>query len=163
MEEFGDKIVREVRESIPESEPLDKYVWVEDHREETETEIIVYCRAVERKDWRPPEPPIPPEPEPPAPEPTKPTIEDYNRAMETSLLATRMARGYDTREPSDYIFSEDPRWKQDALDWIKYRDAVMHYGQDVMNHYAETGEAPSIEEFVKNLPTIEWTFKGEEQ
>ena len=47
-----------------------------------------------------------------------PTVADYDKAMEDHLLAERSARGYTTREPSDYKDSTVPRWAQDASDWI---------------------------------------------
>ena len=87
------------------------------------------------------------------------TVDDYDRAMEAHLLAERSARGYTTREPSDYKDSAVPRWAQDAEDWIAHRDAVMLYGLEVMDHYAETGEAPTLEEFKAALPVIVWSFE----
>ena len=88
------------------------------------------------------------------------TVADYDRAMEDHLLAERSERGYTTREPSDYKDSTVPRWAQDAADWIAHRDAVMLYGLEIMNHYAETGEAPTLEEFKAALPVIVWSFQG---
>ena len=90
-----------------------------------------------------------------------PTVADYDKAMEAHLLAERSARGYTLREPSDYKDSSVPRWAQDAADWIAHRDAVMLYGLEIMNHYAETGEAPTLEEFEAGLPVITWTFEDE--
>ena len=86
------------------------------------------------------------------------TADDYDRAMEEHLTAERCARGYTSREPSEYKDSSVPRWARDAADWIAHRDAVMLYGLSVMNRYAETGEAPSLEEFKAALPTITWSF-----
>lgn len=88
-----------------------------------------------------------------------PTVADYDKAMEDHLLEERTARGYTLREPSDYRGSSVPRWAQDAEDWIAHRDDVMLYGLDVMNHYAETGEAPTLQEFRDNMPNIEWTYQ----
>lgn len=85
------------------------------------------------------------------------TIEDYDRAMEKHIKQTRIARGYTTREPDCYINSGNPRWKQDAADWIAFRDAVMEYSLAVMNEYAETGIAPSLADFKAGLPVIEWS------
>ena len=92
-----------------------------------------------------------------------PTVADYDKAMEAHLLAERTARGYTLREPSDYAGSTVPRWAQDAADWIEHRDAVMLYGLEIMNHYAETGEAPTLEEFRAALPKIRWSFKETEE
>ena len=91
------------------------------------------------------------------PPPPTLTVDDYDRAMEEHLKAEREARGYTSREPSDYAGSAVTRWAQDAADWIAHRDAVMLYALGVINHYRETGEAPSLEEFKAALPVIEWT------
>lgn len=86
-------------------------------------------------------------------------VSDYDDAMEKYLLGVRTARGYTTREPSDYYNSSVPRWASDAEDWIKFRDEVMVYSLAIMNHYEETGEAPSIEDFVANMPQIHWSLE----
>lgn len=87
-----------------------------------------------------------------------PTMADYDKAVEDHLLAERTERGYTSREPSDYAGSSVSRWAQDAADWIAHRDAVMLYALEVMNRYAETGEAPSLPDFRSSLPVITWTF-----
>lgn len=89
--------------------------------------------------------------------PIKRTEADFNAALENHLLAERTARGYDTREPSDYFGSSVGRWRQDALDWIAHRDRVMEYGFAVLNEWKRTGIEPSYDEFVANLPKITWT------
>lgn len=86
-----------------------------------------------------------------------PALADYDRAMEAHLTSARVARGYTTREPDCYANSSNPRWKQDAADWIAFRDAVMEYSLAVMNEYAATGIAPTLEEFKKGLPVIRWS------
>ena len=86
------------------------------------------------------------------------TVADYDAAMEAHLKAEREARGYTSREPSDYAGSSVARWAQDAADWISHRDAVMIYALGVINHYTETGEAPTLDEFKAALPAIEWTI-----
>ena len=85
------------------------------------------------------------------------TIADYDKAVEDHLLAERVAHGYTKREPSDYAGSAVTRWAQDADDWIAHRDAVMLYALDVINHYEQTGEAPTLDEFKAALPVIQWT------
>lgn len=86
-----------------------------------------------------------------------PTLAEYDAIMEKYLAAVRVARGYTTREPDCYANSSNPRWKQDAADWIAFRDAVMEYGLAVMNEYSATGKAPSLEDFKKGLPLIKWS------
>ena len=87
-----------------------------------------------------------------------PTVDDFDSAMEGHLLAERSARGYTTREPDAYLTSSDPRWAQDARDWVEHRDSVMEYALGVMNEYAATGQAPTLAQFKAGLPNIEWTF-----
>ena len=87
------------------------------------------------------------------------TIADYDAAMEKYLYETRCARGYTTREPSDYKDSTVARWRQDAIDYIAFRDAVMFYGLDVQNKFAERGIAPTLDEFLNNMPKITWSFE----
>ena len=88
-----------------------------------------------------------------------PTLADYDRAMEAHLTAARVARGYTVREPDCNINSGNPRWKQDAIDWIAFRDSVMEYSLAVMNEYSATGKAPSLEDFKKSLPVIKWSVE----
>ena len=96
------------------------------------------------------------------PEEPKPTTEqivaEYDLAMENYMKEVREKRGYTTREPSDYVNSTVERWRQDAVDWIAFRDAVLVYAMEIENKALEAGEIPSIDEFVANMPTIAWTI-----
>lgn len=87
-----------------------------------------------------------------------PTIEDYDQAMEDHLQKAREDRGYTKREPSDYLGSNNPRWEQDAKDWINFRDSVMLYGLQVQNDFTAGNQIPTLEEFIAHLPQITWTF-----
>lgn len=87
------------------------------------------------------------------------TIQDYDNAMENYLRETRFARGYTLREPSDYKDSSVARWKQDAIDWIAFRDAVLVYGLEVENTAQQTGVIPSMQEFLAGMPVITWTYQ----
>ena len=92
-------------------------------------------------------------------QPKKPLdVNDYDAIMEQHITDTRYARGYTTREPTEFLSSSIPRWKQDAEDFVLFRDTVLAYGLEVMNHYTATGEAPTLEEFKNNLPNIVWTY-----
>ena len=81
----------------------------------------------------------------------------YDSAMEAHLDAEKAERGYTKREPSDYANSTVPRYKQDADDWTKHRDAVMLYGLDILNKAARGEPVPTLEEFKAGLPVITWT------
>lgn len=94
-------------------------------------------------------------------EPIVYTVEDYDRAMEDYIYSVRVERGYTTREPSDYINSAVPRWRQDAEDYIAFRDAVMVYARTIINEYSATGNAPSLEKFKAGFPKIVWSYTDE--
>ena len=94
-------------------------------------------------------------------EPIVYTVDDYDQAMEDYLREVRVARGYTTREPNDYFGSSNPRWAQDAKDWVAFRDAVMTYALDVINTHAKTGSAPTLEEFKAGFPKMVWTYAEE--
>lgn len=69
-------------------------------------------------------------------QPEKPVeMADYDAAMEAHIADARIARGYTTREPDVYKDSSVPRWRQDAQDFIAFRDACLLYGQSVINSY----------------------------
>ena len=87
------------------------------------------------------------------------TLADYDFAMEEHLKTARIQRGYTTREPSDYISSAVDRWRQDAIDWIAFRDAVLTYALNVQDAVIAGGALPTLEEFMDNMPVIAWTHE----
>lgn len=91
-------------------------------------------------------------------EPIVYTEADYDNAMEDYLRSVRSERGYTTREPDDYFGSSNPRWAQDAKDWVAFRDEVMTYALNVINTYAKTGNAPTLAEFKANFPKMVWSY-----
>lgn len=95
-------------------------------------------------------------------EPPRPlTFADYDNAMEAHLDAEKAERGYTKREPSDYAGSSNPRWAQDAADWIAHRDEVMAYGLEIENKAKRGEPVPTLDEFKAALPVVEWTFTGD--
>lgn len=95
-------------------------------------------------------------------QPQKPiTMQDYDAIMQQYIMSVRYARGYTSRQPTDYLNSSTPRWKQDALDFIAFRDKCLQFGQSVINNYQTTGIVPSLEQFEKNLKqtcVCIWTY-----
>lgn len=88
-----------------------------------------------------------------------PTVQDYDKILEQHISSTCKQRGYTTRQPSEYINSTVERWKQDALDFIKFRDKCMLYGLEIENKYKNSQTVPTLEQFKQNLPKIKWTFE----
>jgi hypothetical protein len=84
---------------------------------------------------------------------------EYDAAMEGYLVEARSLRGYTTREPSDYFNSTVERWRQDAADWIAFRDAVMTYAIGVRNDVLSGGVVPTLDEFMSGMPVITWTIE----
>ena len=91
-------------------------------------------------------------------EPITYSVEDYDAAMEDYIREVRIARGYTTREPDDYFGSSNPRWAQDAKDWVAFRDAVMTYALDIINTYTKTGNAPTLAAFKAGFPKMVWSY-----
>lgn len=87
-----------------------------------------------------------------------PTLADYDDIMEKYLTSVRGERGYTTREPDSYLTSSVTRWKQDAEDWVAFRDEVMEYALSIINAVASGAPQPTLSEFREGLPVIEWTF-----
>lgn len=89
-----------------------------------------------------------------------PTLDEYDAAMEDHLVQERSARGYTTREPDAYLASANPRWAQDARDWVAHRDAVMAYALTLINGVQSgTIAQPTLAEFRANLPQITWSYQ----
>ena len=89
-----------------------------------------------------------------------PTLDEYDSAMEDHLYQERSARGYTTREPDAYLSSANPRWAQDAHDWVAHRDAVMAYALTLINGVQSgTIAQPTLAEFRANLPQISWSYQ----
>lgn len=89
-----------------------------------------------------------------------PTLDEYDSAMEDHLYQERSARGYTTREPDAYLSSANPRWAQDARDWVAHRDAVMAYALELINDVqARTIPQPTLAEFCASLPRITWSYQ----
>ena len=89
-----------------------------------------------------------------------PTLDEYDAVMEDHLAQERSARGYTTREPDAYLSSANPRWAQDARDWVAHRDAVMAYALELINGVqARTIPQPTLAECRANLPQITWSYQ----
>lgn len=103
----------------------------------------------------PPEPEPEPEPEPPTPEEI---IEGFRLAIQSHVDAAAQSKNYDSGNSlAGYVASTNPTWAAEAQAFVAWRDAVWIYA------YAEldkvTGgqrEAPSVEDFIAELPEMVW-------
>lgn len=88
-----------------------------------------------------------------------PTVRDYDKILEQHISNTCKQRGYTTRQPDVYLNSKNERWKQDALDFIDFRDECMTYGLEIENKYKNGQSVPTLKQFKQALPKIKWTFE----
>lgn len=88
-----------------------------------------------------------------------PTVRDYDKILEQHISNTCKQRGYTTRQPDAYLNSKNERWKQDALDFIQFRDACMEYALNLYNNFQESNITITLQQFKQNLPKIKWTFE----
>lgn len=87
------------------------------------------------------------------------TVKDFDIELQTYIKNVRVARGYTTRQPDAYLNSKNERWKQDALDFIDFRDACMEYALNLYNNFQESNITITLQQFKQNLPKIKWTFE----
>lgn len=85
--------------------------------------------------------------------------QDYDKILEQYIRTICIQRGYTTRQPSEYINSNVERWKQDAIDFIQFRDECMIFALDIYNNYQKNGIIPTLQEFKNSLPKIKWTIQ----
>ena len=88
-----------------------------------------------------------------------PTVQDYDKILEQHISSICKQRGYTTRQPDAYLNSKNERWKQDALDFIDFRDACMEYALNLYNNFQESNITITLQQFKQNLPKIKWTFE----
>lgn len=87
-----------------------------------------------------------------------PMADDYDRISEDYLRQVCQERGYTKREPNEYSTSSVERWKQDAEDYVKFRDAVIQLSIEQQNLVNNGQPSQSLDEFRKSLPKIQWTI-----
>lgn len=81
----------------------------------------------------------------------------YKAAFDAHLDAVAQERQYDNRLTiPDYIASTNPQWAAEAQAYIAWRDQalVSMFGQ--WSAVEAGGDPPSIEDFIAELPAIEW-------
>lgn len=103
----------------------------------------------------PPEPGPEPEPEPPTPEQI---IASFRLAIQSHVDAVAQSRNYDSGTSlAGYVASTNPAWAAEAQAFVAWRDAVWVYAYTELDKV--TGgqrEAPTVEDFIAELPAIAW-------
>jgi len=94
----------------------------------------------------------------PPPEPEPPTLDDYRIAIQAHIDATARQRDYDGGVScASYVNSTNPQWAAEAQAFVAWRDAVWSYAfQELAKVENGEREQPTIDEFLSELPQIEW-------
>lgn len=80
--------------------------------------------------------------------------EQYIRSM---IEAKPHEKGYDSiLTLATYITSENAQWQAEAVSFIKWRDRVFEYSYSQLAIAQQTGNIPTLEEFMLNIPLLVW-------
>lgn len=86
------------------------------------------------------------------------TIDDYKAAFDNHLDTVAQSKGYDNRMTiATYTESTNPIWASEAAAFVAWRDAAL---ASMFGQFAAVqggGNAPTVEEFLTGLPTIQWS------
>ena len=91
-------------------------------------------------------------------EPPPPTENDYRFAIQRHVDAQAQSRRYDSGNSlASYVASTNEIWAAEAQVFVAWRDAVWLYAYaELEKVMAGEREQPSVEEFIGELPPIEW-------
>jgi hypothetical protein len=85
------------------------------------------------------------------------SADDFAAAIQAHVDATAKARGYaDGVALAGYSASTIPTWSAEAAAFIAWRDQVWLYASDKLAKVQSGQTAPTIEEFLAELPAIVW-------
>lgn len=85
--------------------------------------------------------------------------EQYSEALQLHIDAAVKAKDYnDGFACASYANSTNETWKQEAQDFIAWRDSCWQYAIDVQND-VESGtiEPPTLEDFINAAPNLNWS------
>lgn len=87
------------------------------------------------------------------------TVEGFRAAIQSHVDAAARSRNYDGGNAlASYVASTNPQWAAEAQAFVAWRDAVwLHAYAELDKVMAGEREQPSVEEFVRELPAIEWS------
>ena len=89
--------------------------------------------------------------------PLVPSINDFKAAFDAHLDFVAQSRSYDNRVTiATYASSTNPVWAAEAQAFIEWRDAALASMFSQLSAVQAGGDAPTIDEFIAALPSIEW-------
>lgn len=85
-------------------------------------------------------------------------LETFRRAVQAHVDATAQTRDYDNGNSiAGYVASTNPIWASEAQAFVAWRDAVWAYAfAELAKVQHGAREIPTVEEFLAELPTINW-------
>lgn len=97
----------------------------------------------------------PPEPEPPT---SEQVTEGFRLAIQRHVDSQAISRRYESGNSlATYVSSTNPDWAAEAVAFVAWRDAVWAYAYAEMDKVLDgEREQPTVEEFLSELPDIEW-------
>lgn len=85
--------------------------------------------------------------------------EDYARYLKNFIDTKAREKDYDDSVScATYANSNNELWKQEALNFISWRDLCWEYAYNIQQQ-VETGamQPPSMDEFLTNIPVLNWS------
>ena len=85
-------------------------------------------------------------------------LDDYKRAIQAFIDATAREKKYRNGDAcATYVNSTNPLWAAEAAAFVAWRDSVWSYAfQELAKVENGEREQPTIDEFLSELPQIEW-------
>lgn len=87
------------------------------------------------------------------------TVETFRASIQYHVDQTAQSRRYDSGNSlASYVASTNAAWAAEAQAFVAWRDAVWLYAYAELDKVlAGEREQPSVEEFIGELPVIEWS------
>jgi hypothetical protein len=87
------------------------------------------------------------------------TVETFRAAIQQHVDTQAQSRRYDSGNSlASYVASTNASWAAEAQAFVAWRDAVWLYAYAELDKVlAGEREQPSVEEFIGELPVIEWS------
>lgn len=90
--------------------------------------------------------------------PLTPTIDTYKSAFDAHLDSVAQSKQYDDRITiATYRDSTNPQWVQEAIAFIRWRDQALSSMFDQLAAVQAGEPAPTVAQFISNLPVIDWS------
>ena len=81
----------------------------------------------------------------------------YSSYIDTLLDSTANSRSYGSAVAvATYVSSTNDTWRNEAVAFVAWRDAVFNYALKVQKDVQEGMKIPSLDDFISGIPAITW-------